>query len=150
MEAARVAGGAPWKACRHCLKRLVGGFPRSTRPTSKTVFENFQDVAKNRPVGRVGVGVEALKHACELGADLQSLTHRAMLLQVFVSHASEQLQSFMKDGQLDSVVFRESARFPMERMEVRVVREGLPFDAGELLRRIGAADGWDVHGEPSG
>ena len=80
--------------------------------------------------------MEVFTQACPPGADIQSLTYRAMMLQVFVSHAQNQVAPWTKDGHLTEGVFREVAQVSMEWMGVGVERKGLPFDADELLRRI--------------
>jgi hypothetical protein len=102
----------------------------------KTVFEIFQDAGKRGTGGAVGVDLEVFKHACKADADIPSLTYRAMMLQLFVSHAQEQLAPWTKEGQLDFAVFREAAQLRMEWMGVGIERQGLPFDLNELLRRL--------------
>jgi hypothetical protein len=102
----------------------------------KTLFEIFQDATKHHPGGGVGVDLEVFKHACKADADIPSLTYRAMMLQLLLSHAQEQLALWTKEGQLDFAVFREAAQLPMEWIGVGVERQGLPFDIDELFRRL--------------
>jgi hypothetical protein len=44
----------------------------------------------------------------------------------------------MHDGEIDDSVFQGAATFPMRNMEVGVVNEGLPFNAEEFVKQIGA------------
>jgi len=120
---------------------LFGGQPRDPVPPVdpddlKTAFEVFQDAATRDPGGRSAVGFDVFQHACKPGADISSITYRAMMLGVLVRHAQEQLAPWMKDGRLDPAVFREFAQVPMEWVGRGVERQGLPFDVEELFRRL--------------
>jgi hypothetical protein len=75
------------------------------------------------------------------GVDFPSVTYRAMMLQFLVMHAKEQLEPWTKEGQLDAAVFREVAQMPLEWMGTGVERQGLPFDAEELFRRLRGQSG---------
>jgi hypothetical protein len=107
----------------------------------RTAFEIFRAAAKNHPGQHVGVSVEVLQRDCKPGANIRAVSYRFMMLNGFVSTAPEQLASWMKDGQLDDIVFREAAQIPMEFIGVGVERQGWPFDVDELLRRIGGTTG---------
>jgi len=47
------------------------------------------------------------------------------------------LAPWIRDGQPDDAVFEVAATFPMEKMRTGIVREGLPFDVEEFVKRIG-------------
>jgi hypothetical protein len=49
----------------------------------------------------------------------------------------ELVAQWTHDGQLDDVVFKVAATFPMEKMKTGVVREGPPFDVEEFVKQIG-------------
>ena len=81
----------------------------------RTAFEIFRAAAKNHPGQHVGVSVEVLQRDCKPGANIRAVSYRFMMLNGFVSTAPEQLAPWMKDGQLDDIVFREAAQIPINR-----------------------------------
>jgi hypothetical protein len=105
----------------------------------KTVFEFVREAAKDHPVGGFGFSAKICKEILKPGADIRAVSYRFMMLSGFLSVAPEHLAPWMKDGQLDDIVFREAAQIPMEFMGAGVQRQGWPFDVDELLRRIGDA-----------
>jgi hypothetical protein len=105
----------------------------------RTAFEIFRAAANDHPGQHVGVSVEVLQRDCKPGADIRAVSSRFMMLSGFLSIAPEHLAPWMKDGQLDDIVFREAAQIPMEFTGAGVQRQGWPFDVDELLRRIGDA-----------
>jgi hypothetical protein len=46
------------------------------------------------------------------------------------------LEPWTNEDQLDDVVFSAISEVPMERMGVGVVRQGLPFDVEDFMRRV--------------
>jgi hypothetical protein len=116
----------------------------------KTVCEFFDEMHKQNPKGGVGVDMGVYQHLCKPGADIPAVAHRAAMLrllttsthsQEFNAFWKEQLAPWTHDGHLDDAVYREFAQLPMEWMGVGVVRQGLPFDAGLLLRRLRKEEG---------
>jgi hypothetical protein len=105
----------------------------------KTVFEFVREAAKDHPVGGFGFSAEIFKGTLKPGADIRAICYRRMMLHGFVSIAPNLLASWMNDGQLDDIAFREAAQIPMEFIGAGVERQGWPFDVDELLRRIGDA-----------
>ena len=81
-------------------------------------------------------------HACKPGADIPAVSYRCMMLQLLPMLAREPFAGFIKEGgKLDAAVYREFASFPMTWLGVGAPREGLPFDAEELLRRLSSEKG---------
>ncbi|MDQ1407192.1 MAG: hypothetical protein QOG55_2821 [Acidobacteriaceae bacterium] len=74
-------------------------------------------------------GENVYKSVCSPGADVRSVWYRASMLTL--------LARWMRDGQPDDAVFEVLATFPMEKMRTGIVREGLPFDVEEFVKRIG-------------
>ncbi len=102
----------------------------------QTAHDIFSCAAKSRPGGNVGVSIQIFQHACKPGADIPSVTYRAMLIGFLLPIAKEQLQPWMKEGQLDAAVFREFARLPMKWMGTGAQQQGFPFDAEALFQRL--------------
>jgi hypothetical protein len=107
----------------------------------KTAYDIFEETAREHPGGHVGVGVGIFKSACKPGAEIQSVVYRAMMLQLVLKVAKEQMSPWIKNGQPDSALFREMAQLPMEWMGNEVERKGFPFDPEELLRRLRGESG---------
>jgi len=48
------------------------------------------------------------------------------------------LTPWSHEGELDDAVFQIAAKFPMKKLPVGLVKNGLPFDVQELVKQIGA------------
>jgi len=94
--------------------------------------------AQDRPSGKSrAVGLFGLQAVCGPGADAHSVWYRASLL-LMLSRRADVLMPWTHDGELDQAVFRVAAVFPMGKMPVGVVRDGMPFDVEEFLRQVEA------------
>jgi hypothetical protein len=116
----------------------------------KTVFEFFHETATQSQGGQTGVSVEIFQRLCKPGADISAVTYRAMMLgsltnpklpEEFSRFWKEQLAPWTTDGHFDTVIYREFAQLPMEWMGLGVIRQGFPFDAELLLRRLRGSEG---------
>jgi hypothetical protein len=85
------------------------------------------------------VGIEIFKAACKPGANIPAVSYRGMMLGMLIRHAPEQLAPWLKEGNPDDAVFRAIAQVPMEWMGVGIVRNGLPFDTEDFMRRVNEA-----------
>jgi hypothetical protein len=102
----------------------------------QTAYEILTDPA-HRPAGAYSTRI--FDKACKAGADIPAVAYRAMMLQVLPMVAREQIASLTKDdGEFDTTVYREFARFPMTWLPQGSSREGMPFDVDEFLRRLAA------------
>jgi hypothetical protein len=111
----------------------------------KIVYELFQDIERQNPEQQVGVDIGVFKEVCKPDADISALAYRSMMLRLLAGPApSKELEPHWKntlapwthDGHLDAAVYREFAQLPMEWIGVGVVRQGPPFDAELLFRRL--------------
>ena len=109
----------------------------------QAAHEMLVDLKNQRPdSAQLAVGVEVFRHACKPGADIPAVSYRCTMLQILPMVAPEQFAGFIKeDENLDAAVYREFASFPMTWMGGGAPREGLPFDAEELLRRLSPEKG---------
>ena len=82
----------------------------------------------------VAMGIGMFERACTPGADIRSVYYRAAMLQLCERRGL--LSPGLRDGQLEETAFRVAATFPMKRMQVGTVYEGLPFDVPEFTRQI--------------
>lgn len=94
----------------------------------RAAWEVGQEVKKDHPGKNVGIGVDVFQHACKPGANIPAVTYRAGMTAMFLRHAPE-----LKE-KLDAV-FLAAATIPMEWIG-EGVREGLPFDADDFIRRV--------------
>ncbi len=101
----------------------------------KTIWEMSRDLEASHPGQHGAIGIGLIRQACKPGANVEATFYRASLLSLTKHFAPEQWAGLAKDGQIDDAVFRAAAQTPMEWMGVGVVREGLPFDFDEFMRR---------------
>ena len=85
-------------------------------------------------------GWSVCEQVCSPGADVLSVCYRAGMLQLLCGPL-DLLSPWLHDGVLDKAVIRVAATFPMEKMEVGVVRNSLPFDFEEFVKQVEAAAG---------
>ncbi len=84
-------------------------------------------------------GSSLFEQVCSPGADVFSVFYRSAMLQLM--GGLNLLSPWLHDGVLDKAVIRVAATFPMEKMDVGVVRSSLPFDLEEFVKQIKAAAG---------
>lgn len=79
------------------------------------------------------MGTDLLARLCSPGADIDAISHRHTMLRQLPTNL---LPDKMRGGQLDDVVFKVAATIPLERREIGVPYDGLPFDADEFVKRL--------------
>ena len=95
--------------------------------------------AQSRPTGKSRViDVAGLQCVCSLGADVRDVWYRASML-LMLEARTNVLAPWMHDCQLDEVVYQVAAIFPVKKMRIGVVNDGLPFDVREFIRKVEAA-----------
>ena len=127
---------------------MFGGKPGEPVPEVdpedlKTVWKINRDVQARHPGQQVAIGRAVFEHACRPGADLQAVGYRAAVLLMLIHLASnpenpiKELGPWLKEDQLEEVVFAAAAKIPMEWMGVGIVRDGPPLDVNEFVRLCG-------------
>jgi hypothetical protein len=76
--------------------------------------------------------------ACSPGANVVAVWYRASILGVLQMLPENPLTMWSHEGELDDAVFQIAATFPMKKLPVGLVKNGLPFDLQELVKQIGA------------
>jgi hypothetical protein len=79
------------------------------------------------------IGTDLLARLCSPGVDIQAISHRYAMLRTLPTNL---LADHVHDGQLDDAVFRVAATIPLERREIGVEYDGLPFDSDEFVKRL--------------
>jgi hypothetical protein len=86
--------------------------------------------------GTKATGINFFESICSPGADVVAVWYRTSLLKICESRGL--LSRWLSGGRLDDAVIEVAADFPMDKMGVGVVRNGLPFDVQEFLKRVDA------------
>jgi len=111
----------------------------------KIVYEFLQEFASQNPGGKAAVCVDVFKNQCKPNADMSAVTYRATMLGLLLKHApdawypeprAQSLKPQSDDARLNPALYREFAQLPMEWIGVGIERNGFPFDAELLLRRL--------------
>ena len=76
--------------------------------------------------------------ACSPGANVVAVWYRASILGVLQTLPGNPLTPWSREDELDDAVFQIAATFPMKKLPVGLVKNGLPFDVQELVKQIGA------------
>lgn len=87
------------------------------------------------PGQSVAAGDNVYQSVCSPGADARSVWYRASALALAIKMRPDLLPAWTSDGQPGDVVFEVAARFPMEKIRTGIVREELPFDVEEFVKR---------------
>ena len=114
-----------------------GDVPAVKPDDLKSVFRLFLDMEARNPGQSQAAGGSVYKSVCSPGADALSVWYRASMLTLALKMTPDLLAPWIHDGQPNDAVFEVMATFPMEKMRIGIVRQGLPFDAEEFVKRIG-------------
>jgi hypothetical protein len=98
----------------------------------KSVWQLFADSEARNPGQSVAIGDSVFKSVCSPGADVFSVWYRVSILAAVIRMRPD----LLSDVQRNDSVFEVAATFPMEKMQVGVARNGLPFDVEEFVKRI--------------
>ena len=83
------------------------------------------------------IGISLLASLYSPGADFQVISRRYSIIELLrMNLMGDLLADHVHDGQPDDVVFRIAANIPLERREIGVEYDGLPFDADEFVKRL--------------
>ena len=123
------------------LEELTGHKPGEPVPEVdpsdiKATWNLHRDAAARHSGKQFAIGNSVVEHVCKPGADIHAVRTRTARLAIIVDVFREQLAPWIRNGELDDVIFRAVAQTPMKWMEIGVVLEGLPFDAEDFLRRV--------------
>jgi hypothetical protein len=93
-------------------------------------------------LGRSGGAIshDLYANACSPDADVKAVWHRVSILRLLAEHLGL-LSSWLHDGKLDDVVFNVAAKFPIKRVPIGVLQQGMPLDVQEFIKQIEQAKG---------
>jgi hypothetical protein len=84
------------------------------------------------------IGMSVFEHVCSPGADTSAVWYRAAVLTL--PTGAGLLSRWVRNGEFDAAVLKVAAKFPMKKLNVGVVHQGLPFDVEEFVKQIEEAD----------
>jgi len=117
-------------------EQQAGDVPVVKPDDLENVWRLFGDMKARDPGQSGAAGDNVYKSVCSPGADALSVWYRASMLALTIKMRPELLAPWISDGLPVNAVFEVAATFPMEKMRTGIVREGLPFDVEELVKRI--------------
>jgi hypothetical protein len=100
----------------------------------KAIWQIGEELQANHSTVKA-VGVEVMKQACKPGANVEATCYRSSIIWMLTHVAQQQLAPWLRDGKVADPVFRVMASIPMEWVGSEV-KQGLPFDVEEFLRRL--------------
>jgi hypothetical protein len=80
------------------------------------------------------IGMSVFEHVCSPGADTRAVWYRAAMLTL--PTGAGLLSHWVHNGEFDDAVLKVAAKFPMKKLNVGVVHQGLPFDAEEFVKQV--------------
>jgi hypothetical protein len=117
-------------------EQQAGDVPAVKPNDLKNVWRLFGGMKAHNPGQSEATGDSVYKSVCSPGADARSVWYRASMLALTIKMRPDLLPRWIRDGQPDHAVFEVAATFPMGKMRTGIVREGLPFDVQEFVKRI--------------
>jgi hypothetical protein len=105
----------------------------------RSVWEMQRDVQRNAPnhapsqTSSISVGL--YQQACRPGAEVGAVWYRVSMLHLLAGPIGL-LIPLLHDGELLDAVFNLAATFPMNKLSVGEVNQGLPFDVQEFIKQL--------------
>ena len=98
-----------------------------------------RDVQRNAPnhaPNQTGsIDIRLYQRACSPGAEVGAVWYRVSMLQLLAGPIGL-LTPWLHDGELPDAVFNLAATFPMNKLSVGEVNQGLPFDVQEFIKQL--------------
>jgi hypothetical protein len=104
----------------------------------KSVWAMQDDVQARSPGHQFAISAGLWKSACSPGADVGAVFFRVSMLRILqkLSGSGGLISPWLHDGKPDDAVFKVVATVPMTGLQLGTPRQGLPFDAEELIKLI--------------
>jgi hypothetical protein len=128
-----------WAMALHDFWGARGNDVAAVNPDDlRNVWTMMRDLEAGTPAGQTGSLSGGLyESACSPGANVVACWYRASILGVLQMLPGNPLTPWSHEGELDDAVFQIAATFPMKKLPVGLVKNGLPFDVQELVKQIG-------------
>lgn len=109
-----------------------GPIPPVDAEDLKRTWQLYRDVGKHAEA----VGFRVLVEVCSPGTNIFAVWGRLSMLWSMQLVRGELMAPWQHGEELDDVVFRVAAKFPMEGMKRGVIYSELPFDVDGFLQRL--------------
>jgi hypothetical protein len=97
---------------------------------------DFQRNAPNHAPNQTGsIDISLYQRACSPGAEVGAVWYRVSMLQLLAGPIGL-LTPWLHDGELPDAVFKLAATFPMNKLSVGEVNQGLPFDVQGFIKQL--------------
>jgi hypothetical protein len=103
----------------------------------RSVWNMMHEVRARYPDGQqqCALGASMFESVCSHGANTMAVWYRTSMLQLLCGPFG-QLVDWVHNNEPVEAVFKVAANFPMQKMQIGVVREGVPFDLREFINQI--------------
>jgi len=129
-----------WAMALHDFFGARGNDVAAVNPDDlRNVWTMMRDLEAHTLAGQSGsISSGLYESACSPGANVVAVWYRASILGVLQMLPGNPLTPWSHEDELDDAVFQIAATFPMKKLPVGLVKNGLPFDVQELVKQIGA------------
>ena len=129
-----------WALALHDFFGSRGNDVAAVNPNDlRNVWTMMRDLQARAQAGQSeSISSGLYESACSPGANVLAVWYRAFILEVLQTLPGNPLTPWSQGDELDDAVFQIAATFPMKKMPVGLVKNGLPFDVQELVKQIGA------------
>jgi len=129
-----------WALALHDFWAARGNDVAAVNPDDlRNVWTTMRDLQARTSAGQTGSPSSGLyESACSPGANVLAVWYRASILGVLQLLPGNPLTPWSHGGELDDAVFQITATFPMKKLPIGLVKNGLPLDVQELVKQIGA------------
>jgi len=129
-----------WAMALHDFFGARGNNVTAVNPDDlRKVWTVMRDLESRTPAGQTGsLGSGLYERACSPGANVVAVWYRASMLEVLQMLPGSPLTPWSHGDNLDDAVFQIAATFPMKKLPIGLVKDGLPFDVQKLVKQIGA------------
>ena len=128
-----------WALALHDFFGARGNDVATVNPNDlRNVWTMMHDLEARALAGSGSISSALYESVCSPGANVVAVWYRASILGVLQTLPGNPLTPWSHEDELDDAVFQIAATFPMKKLPVGLVKNGLPFDVQELVKQIGA------------
>src|SRR5258708_9787366 len=126
-----------WAMALHDFFGARGNDVAAVNPDDlRNVWTMMRDLEAHTLAGQSGsISSGLYESACSPGANVLAVWYRASILGVLQTLPGNPLTPGSHEGDLDDAVFQMAATFPMKKLPVGLVKNGLPVDGQELVKQ---------------
>ena len=129
-----------WAMALHDFWGARGNDVAAVNPDDlRNVWTMMRDLQARTPADQTGsLNSGLFDGACGPGANVLAVWYRTSILGALQMLPGNPLTPWSHRGELDDAVFQIAATFPMKKLPIGLVKNGLPLDVQELVKQIRA------------